>query len=251
MSGHSHWASIKHKKAKEDAKRGKLFSKIIKEITIAAKQGGGDPDKNPRLRLAVERAKQANMPQDNVKKAIMRGTGQLPGVSYEEITYEGYGPGGVAVMVNVTTDNKNRTTAEIRKIFSKHGGSLGEVGCVNWMFKMKGVISVPKNAISEEEIMDLVLSLGAEDLKTDESFYEIITAPEDFEKVRDALKEKNISIEEAEVSFVPTSLVKLKDHKAEQMLALMNDLEEHDDVNNVYANFDIPDEIIDRVAENE
>ncbi|RLD18016.1 MAG: YebC/PmpR family DNA-binding transcriptional regulator [Caldiserica bacterium] len=248
MSGHSHWASIKHKKTKEDAKRGKLFSKLIREITIAAKQGGGNPESNPRLRLAIERAKQANMPQENIKKAIMRGTGQLPGATFEEVTYEGYGPGGVAVMVIATTDNKNRTTAEIRKIFAKHGGSLGEVGCVNWMFKMKGVITVPKGNVSEDELLEIALSSGAEDMKDEGTYFEILTTPEDFEKVKKAIEDKKIPVEEAKLSMVPNSTVKLEGHKAEQMLKLMNELEDHDDVNEVYANFDIPDELIEKIA---
>jgi len=193
MSGHSHWSSIKHKKGKEDARRGKIFSKLIKEITLAAKAGGGDPAGNPRLRTAFAAAKQANMPGDNVKKAVMRGTGEMPGVIYEETNYEGYGPGGVAVIVQVTTDNKNRTTSDIRKSFSKHGGNLGEIGCVGWMFKSKGTITLKKSSISEDELLDLALSAGAEDINSDDSeFFEIVSDTSKFEDVKKALEEKKL-----------------------------------------------------------
>ncbi|OGR92464.1 MAG: transcriptional regulator [Elusimicrobia bacterium RIFCSPLOWO2_01_FULL_59_12] len=245
MSGHSRWAGIKHKKGLADAKRGKLFTKIIREISIAAKIGGGQPDSNPRLRKAMEDAREANMPADNMKKAIQRGTGELPGVNYEEMLYEGYGPSGVAVMVEVTTDNKNRTAGEIRRIFSSHGGNLGETGSVGWVFSSKGLIMVEKSKAKEDALMDLVLEAGAEDLLTeDPDVFEITTPPADFEKVKKALDANHIPTVSAEVTMVPKTTVKLAGGPASQMLALMNALEEHDDVKNVYANFDIPKDII-------
>jgi YebC/PmpR family DNA-binding regulatory protein len=245
MSGHSRWAGIKHKKGLADAKRGKLFTKIIREITIAAKIGGGNPESNPRLRKAMEDAREANMPADNMKKAVQRGTGELPGVNYEELVYEGYGPSGVAVMVEVTTDNKNRTAGEIRRIFSTHNGNMGEQGSVGWMFASKGAISVEKSKAQEEALMDLALEAGAEDMSSDDpELFEITTAPADFDKVKKALEGKNIPLASAEVSMVPKNYVKLTGDPATQMLGLMNALEEHDDVKNVYANFDIPKEII-------
>ncbi len=246
MSGHSKWATTKHKKAAADAKRGKVFTRITKELTIAAKLGGGDADGNPRLRTAMLKAKEANMPQDNIKRAIQKGTGELPGVSYEEVTYEGYGPGGVAVMVECLTDNKNRTVADIRHILGKGGGSLGENGCVSWMFDQKGYIVVDKKAVSEDELMDLALNAGAEDMTSDpeEPNYEIFTAPGDFEAVRSALEEKGIKMEAAEVTMIPQSYVKLEGKEASQMLRLMDMLEDCDDTQNVYANFDVPDEVM-------
>ncbi len=249
MSGHSRWAGIKHKKGLIDSKRGKVFTKIIREISIAAKIGGGDPDANPRLRKAMADAREANMPSDNMKKAIQRGTGELPGVNYEELVYEGYGPSGVAVMVDATTDSKNRTAGEIRRIFSSHGGNLGETGSVGWVFSSKGLITVEKNKAKEDELMDLVLDAGAEDLVTDDpDVYEITTPPADFEKVKKALADKQIPTTQAEVTMVPKTYVKLTGGPASQMLALMNELEEHDDVKNVYANFDIPKEIIENAV---
>lgn len=240
MSGHSKWAGIKHKKAVVDAKRGKIFTRIIREITIAARQGGPNPDNNPRLRKAIEAAKDANMPSDNIKKAIQRGTGEIPGTVYEEVVYEGYGPGGVAVMLEATTDNRNRTTSEIRKIFSQHGGSLGENGCVSWMFSSKGYIAVEKSKVSEEQLLALALEAGAEDFRTeDDDYYEIITLVENFEKVKKTLEEKNIPIATAEVTMLPQTYIKLTGADAQKMLSLMEELEEHDDVKNVYANFDI------------
>jgi YebC/PmpR family DNA-binding regulatory protein len=245
MSGHSRWAGIKHKKGALDAKRGKLFTKIIREIAIAAKIGGGSPESNPRLRKAMEDARQANMPSDNMKKAIQRGTGELPGVSYEELVYEGYGPSGVAVMVEVTTDNKNRTAGEIRRMFSQHGGNLGESGSVGWMFASRGLLTVEKSKASEDQLMSLVLDAGAEDLVTDDpDVFEITTAPADFEKVKKALEDHPVSIASAEVTLLPKSYVKLAGGAATQMMELLNALEDHDDVKNVYANFDIPKEII-------
>jgi YebC/PmpR family DNA-binding regulatory protein len=243
MSGHSKWAGIKHKKAIIDAKRGKVFTKIIREITVAARAGGGNIDHNARLRKAVDSAKEANMPADNVKKAIQRGTGEIPGVVYEELVYEGYGPAGVAVLVEGTTDNKNRTASEVRKIFSSHGGNLGESGCVSWMFKLKGYISVEKSKFDEEQLMTLALELGADDFRTeDEDVYEILTSPEDFEKVKQGLQQKNVPMVTAEVSYQPQTYIKLTGKDAEQMLKLMDALEEHDDVKNVYANFDISEQ---------
>jgi YebC/PmpR family DNA-binding regulatory protein len=250
MSGHSRWAGIKHKKGIADVKRGKLFTKIIREITIAARLGGGNPDSNPRLRKAMDDARDANMPSDNMKKAVQRGTGEIPGVNYEELVYEGYGPSGVAVMVEVTTDNKNRTAGEIRRIFSQHGGNLGETGSVGWIFANKGLISVEKSKASEDQLMGLVLDAGADDLNTDDpELFEITTAPADFEKVKKVLDENKIPTVTAEVTMVPKTYVKLTGTPASQMLSLMNGLEEHDDVKNVYANFDIPKEMIESAAQ--
>ena len=250
MSGHSKWSQIKHKKAHTDAKRGKSFTKIVKEISIAARLGGGDPNGNPRLRTAIEKAKEVNMPGDNVKKAIMKGTGELPGVSYEEFSYEGYGPAGVAVIIDVMTDNKNRTVPEIRFTMSKSGGSLGETGCVSWMFDKKGYILVNKANTSEDSVMSVALDAGAEDMKNDpkEENYEIITTPEDFNKVKTALEDAKIPIESAEVTMLPQNYVVLDEKAAEQMIRLMDALEDLDDVQNVYANFDIPDEIAEKVS---
>jgi len=244
MSGHSKWHSIKHKKAAMDAKRGKIFTKFIKEITIAARLGGGDPEANPRLRHAIDGARAVNMPNDNIKKAIMRGTGELEGVNYEEVSYEGYGPGGVAVIVETLTDNRNRTVAEVRHTFSKYNGNLGEQGCVGWMFSRKGVILVPKDEIEEDELMELVLENGAEDMKLDDDVYEITTSTEDFHKVLEAIKEKGINVESSELSMVPSSYVKLQGKQAEQMLKLIEKLEDLDDVQNVWANFDISEQEI-------
>jgi len=245
MAGHSKWAQIKHKKAVVDARKGKIFSKISKELSVAAKLGGGNPDMNPRLRLAIEKAKEVNMPSENIKRAIQKGTGELPGVSYEEVTYEGYGPGGVALMIEVLTDNKNRSVGEIRHIMSRHGGSMGESGCVAWMFNKKGYILINKKAIDEDTLMSLALDAGAEDFKNDpeEENYEITTTPEDLNKVKEFLEKENIPINLAEVTLIPQSYVKLESNDAERMLKLMNALEEHDDVQNVYANFDIPEEV--------
>lgn len=250
MSGHSKWSQIKHKKGQTDAKRGKIFTKIVKEISIAARLGGGDPDGNPRLRSAIEKAKEVNMPHDNVKKAIMKGTGELPGVAYEEYVYEGYGPAGVALMIEVMTDNKNRTLPEIRHVLAKSGGSLGETGCVSWMFDKKGYILVSKSKSSEDMVMSVALDAGAEDMKNDpdEENYEIITAPEDFTKVKDALEKANIPVESAEVSMLPKNYVVLDEKAAEQMVRLMDGLEDNDDVQNVYANFDIPDEVAEKAG---
>ncbi|MBI5746012.1 MAG: YebC/PmpR family DNA-binding transcriptional regulator [Nitrospirae bacterium] len=248
MSGHSKWATTKHKKMAVDAKRGKIFTKIIRELTIAARQGGGDPEGNPRLRTAILKAKEANMPADNIKKAVQRGTGELPGVTYEESVYEGYGPGGAALLIEITTDNKNRTVSEIRNIMSKHGGNMGEAGCVSWMFSKKGYIVVERAKADEENLMNLALEAGAEDIKSDESNYEIITTPHDFEHVKNRVKENGIEMALSEVTMMPQSYIRLEGKEAEQMLKLMEALEDHDDVHKVYANFDIPDEIMEKVS---
>ena len=244
MSGHSKWSQIKHKKANTDAKRGKAFTKIVKEITVAAKSGGGDPDGNPRLRLAVDKAKEVNMPSDNIKKAIMKGTGELPGTNYEEVTYEGYGPGGAAIMMDVLTDNKNRTVGEIRHILSKNGGNLGESGCVAWIFDKKGYILVEKSKADEETLMMMALDAGAEDMKNEpeEGNYEIITAPESLDAVKSALINSKVEISLAETTRLPKNYVALEGTAAQQMIRLIDFLEDHDDIQNVYANFDVPDD---------
>lgn len=246
MSGHSKWHSIKHKKAAADAKRGKVFTRYIKEINIAARLGGGDPDTNPRLRHAIDGAKSVNMPADNIKKAILRGTGELDGVRYEAVTYEGYGPGGVAILVEVLTDNKNRTVAEVRHVFSKYNGNLGEKGCVGWMFNRKGLIVVPGTVIEEEKLLEIVLEIGAEDMKVEGDTYEIFTSVEEFDTIIDVLKERKIEIESSEITMIPSSFVSLEGKQAEQMLRLFEKLEDLDDVQNVWANFDISDEDIDQ-----
>ncbi len=239
MSGHSKWHTIKHKKGALDAKRGKVFTKLIKEITVAARTGGGDPDANARLRKAVSDAKAANMPNDTIARAIRRGTGEEEGVSYEEITYEGYGPGGVGVMIDAMTDNRNRTVAEIRHIFSKNGGNLGTAGAVNWMFEKKGYIVVPKSAKPEDELFEVVTDAGAEDLRDDEDNFEVITSPEGFDAVLTAVKGAGIEPLVAEVEMVPKEYKKLEGTEAKQMVKLMETLEDHDDVQKVSANFDI------------
>lgn len=246
MAGHSKWAQIKHKKAHADAKKGRVFTKIVKEISVAARLGGGDPEGNPRLRLAIEKAKEVNMPSDNIKRAIMKGTGELPGVSYEEYTYEGYGPGGVAVLIEVLTDNKNRTVSEIRYLMSKHGGSLGEAGCVAWMFEKKGYILVEKGKVDEDSLMSVALDAGAEDMRNDpkEDNYEIITRPEDLNPVKAEIESAGIPVSLAEITMLPKSYVTLDEKNSEQMMRLMEVLEDHDDVQNVYANFDISEEVM-------
>lgn len=249
MSGHSKWHSIKHKKAAADAKRGKIFTRHIRELTYAAKVGGGDPDSNAALRQAIDSAKAVNMPADNIKKAIMRGTGELEGVNYEGITYEGYGPGGVAILVECLTDNKNRTVAEIRHVFSKYNGNLGEKGCVAWMFSKKGMIIIPESAIEEDELMEIVLDNGAEDMKTEDENYEISTSVEDFSNVLEAINAKNIETESAEIAMIPSTFIKLTGKPAEQMLKLADKLEDLDDVQNVWSNFDISAEEIEKYSE--
>ncbi|HNX51644.1 MAG TPA: YebC/PmpR family DNA-binding transcriptional regulator [Thermoanaerobaculaceae bacterium] len=245
MSGHNKWSTIKHKKGKLDAKRGKLFTKIIRELTTAAREGGGDATSNARLRTAIAAAKAANMPGDTLQKAIQRGTGELPGVSYEEVYYEGYGPGGVAVMLQVLTDNRNRTAAEIRHIFSKHGGNLGESGCVGFLFKKQGYLIVPRGAGSEEQVMEAALEVGAEDFYADDpELYEIYTAPDQLHQIKAALEARGYAIEQAKVEMVPATQVRLEDRRAEQMVRLMDVFEDHDDVQNVWANFDIDTSVL-------
>ena len=250
MSGHSKWASIKHKKASTDAKRGKIFTKIVKEISIAARVGGGDPSGNPRLRTAVDKAKEVNMPADNIKRAIMKGTGELPGVSYEEYLYEGYGPGGAAILLEILSDNKNRTSPEIRHIMTKHGGSLGESGCVAWIFDKKGYILTEKAKVDEDTLMTVALDAGAEDLKNDpsEDNYEIISAPENMNQVKAALEASGIPVSLAEITMLPKNYAVLDEKQAEQMIRLIEALEDHDDVQNVYTNFDAPDEVMSKVG---
>ncbi len=249
MSGHSKWASIKHKKAAQDAKRGKIFTKIIRELSVAARIGGGDPDTNPRLRKAVAEAKSVNMPADNIKRAIMKGTGQLEGTTYEEGTYEGYGPGGVAIFVEVLTDNKNRTVSELRHIFSKNGGNIAESGCVAWMFKRKGYIVVDKSQASEDKLLEIILDAGAEDLREDGSNYEILTFPDTYEDVVYALESQKIQIDAKNLGQIPQNYIKLTGKPAQQLLRLMDELEDHDDVQNVWANFDIDEEEIAKFSE--
>jgi YebC/PmpR family DNA-binding regulatory protein len=244
MSGHSKWSSIKHKKAATDAKRGKIFSRLIKEITVAARMGGGDPDANPRLRTAIAAAKSENMPKDNIERAIKKGTGELEGVSYEESIYEGYGPGGAAVLIESLTDNKNRAVADIRNIFNKSGGSLGENGCVAWMFDKKGYIAVENKSVDEDTLMETALDAGAEDLREDNSNFEVITAPEDFEAVKAAIDKASIIYIEAEITMLPQTTTNLVGKEAEQMVRLMELLEDCEDVQKVYTNADIPDEIV-------
>jgi YebC/PmpR family DNA-binding regulatory protein len=246
MSGHNKWSTIKHKKGRADAKRGKLFTKIIREITVSAREAGGDPDANPRLRAAVQAAKAANMPADNIKRAIQRGTGELPGTSYEDVTYEGYGPGGVAVMLEILTDNRNRTTPEIRHLFSKHGGNLGENGCVSWLFSRTGNILVQHSAdLDDDTMMELVLEAGADDLDIDDpDYYRVSTAADELHAVKEALEAKGVVVEAAQLSMEPSSTTRLEGKLAQQMLRLMEAFDDHDDVQNIWANFDIDDEIL-------
>lgn len=249
MSGHSKWSTIKRKKGAIDSKRGKIFTKIIKEITLAARLGGGDLEGNARLRSAVMAAKEENMPKDNIDRAIKKGTGELAGgAAYEEVTYEGYGPGGVAVIVEVLTDNKNRTVAEIRHIFSKHGGNLGENGCVAWMFEKKGCIVFDKKAVGEDALMETALDAGADDVRDQESEWEVISDPLNFEKVKKAIDQKGWKYLDSRVGLIPQNTVRLEGGKAEQMMKLMERLEDNDDVQNVYANFDIPDEVMEKLS---
>jgi YebC/PmpR family DNA-binding regulatory protein len=248
MSGHSKWATIKHKKGALDAKRGKIFTRLIKEITMAAKAGGGDVEGNPRLRGAVAAAKAENMPQDNIKRAIQRGTGELEGVSYEEITFEGYGPGGVALLVEVTTDNRNRTVSEIRHSFGKNGGNMGEAGSVAWMFHKKGQIVVPKPAAKEDDLMNIVLESGGDDLNDDGENWEILTAPNAYEGVLEALKKASIEVVHSSIGMVPQNYIKLEGSAASQMIRLLEALEDGDDVQNVYSNFDVDQDQLEEVA---
>jgi len=250
VSGHSKWSTIKRKKGALDAKRGKIFTRLIKEITVAARMGGGDTEGNPRLRSAVASAKSENMPKDNIERAIKKGTGELEGAVYDEISYEGYGPGGVAILVDCMTDNKNRSVADIRHAFSKSGGNLGETGCVSWMFEKKGSILIDKDSIGEEELMDKALEAGAEDVVEEDNVYQVVTTPDDFEAVREALETDGIKFIEASVSMIPQNVVEITEEKpARQILRLLESLEEHEDVQNVFSNFDISDEIMEAVSE--
>lgn len=249
MSGHSKWSTIKRKKGANDAKRGKIFTKLIKEITVAAKMGGGDPDGNPRLRAAITAAKSENMPKDNIERAIKKGTGDLDGAIYDEILYEGYGPGGVAVLVETMTDNKNRTVADVRHYFAKSGGNLGESGCVAWMFDKKGTIMVDSADQDEEELMDLALEAGAEDIVEEDDSFQILTEPEDFSEVVDKLEKNGVALSEATVAMVPKNTVEVAEEKtARSLLKLLENLEDHDDVQKVHANFDIPEELMDQLS---
>jgi YebC/PmpR family DNA-binding regulatory protein len=249
MSGHSKWANIKHRKGAADARKSKTFFKLIKEITVAARMGGGDPDGNPRLRSAIAAARSENMPKDNVERAIKKGAGGGEGENYDEILYEGYGPGGVAVLVECMTDNKNRTVGDVRHFFSKAGGNLGESGCVSWMFDKKGQILVEKSVIDEEKLMEMALEAGAEDVGEEEDVYQVLTAPEDFETVRAALEGQGVVFLEASVSMIPKNVVELADEKtAKQLMRLLENLEDNDDVQKVHANFDIPEEILEKIS---
>lgn len=248
MSGHSKWANIKHRKAAVDAKRGKVFTKLIRELTVAAKEGGGDPDANPRLRTAINAAKGQNMPNDTIDRAIKRGTGEAGDVNFQEVFYEGYGPGGSAVYVQVLTDNKNRAVSDIRRIFTKNGGNLGESGCVAWIFDMKGRISLKADSVSEEELFEIAIDAGAEDVFTEESDLVVVTKTEDFESVKSALTEAGFEYETAEVTMIPKNNVKIDGKEAEHMIRLMEALEDSDDVQNVYANFDISEELLEALG---
>lgn len=246
MSGHNKWSTIKHKKGAADAKRGKIFTKLIKELTVAAKMGGSDPDGNPRLRTAIDKAKSENMPKDNIERAIKKGAGEMDGVNYEETTYEGYGPGGVAILVEVMTDNRNRTVSDVRSIFSKCNGNMGEAGCVSWLFDKKGLIVYPKDT-DFDALFEAALEAGAEDVADEEGQIEVITDPSAFMEVRDALDKGGFKHDSAEVTMIPQTMVKLEGKQAESMLKLMERLEDNDDVQNVYANFDISEEEIEKM----
>jgi YebC/PmpR family DNA-binding regulatory protein len=248
MSGHSKWSTIKHKKAAKDAKRGKLFTKLIKEITVSAKLGGGDINANPRLRTAVTTARQNSMPTDNIERAIKKGTGELEGVTYDEVNYEGYGPGGAAVLVMVMTDNRNRTVAEIRRLFTKHGGAMGESGCVAWMFKKKGVLTVEKSQVEEDRLIEIALEAGADDVEQDEGMFQVSTSPDAFEAVKTALENAKITAASAAVSMVPQNTQRLTGTQAEQTLKLLDELEDHDDVQEVASNIDISQEELERLS---
>jgi len=248
MSGHSKWSTIKHKKGATDAKRGKVFSKLIKEITVAARLGGGDLSGNPRLRTAIAAAKAENMPKDNIERAVKKGTGELEGTTYEEANYEGYGPGGVAVLVNCLTDNKNRAVADVKHLFERNGGNLGEPGCVSWIFEQKGLIVFEKDKVDEEQLLDLALESGAEDVKEEETEIEVITDPSDFESVKKAIDDAGLSFIIAEITMIPKNTLEVEGKKAQQMLNLMQGLEDNDDVSHVYANFDISDEVLEALS---
>jgi len=248
MSGHSKWSTIKHKKAARDAKRGKLFTKLIKEITVAARMGGGDVNSNPRLRTAVTTARVQSMPGENIDRAIKKGTGELEGVTYEEIQYEGYGPGGAAIIAQVLTDNKNRTVSEIRRLFAKHGGNMGETGCVSWMFDKKGLITIEKSQVAEDRLMDVVLDAGAEDVRDEDEIFEVFTQPEDFAIVKDRLDQEKIAVASAQVTLIPKNTVDVDAKNVEQILKLTEELEDHDDVQSVSANFNIPAELMEKAS---
>jgi len=247
MSGHSKWATTKHKKAAIDSKRGKIFTKVIKEITVAARVGGGDQDGNARLRTAVQKAKESNMPADNIKKAIQKGTGELPGVTYEEAVFEGYGTGGIAILVSIMTDNRNRTVPEIRHMFSKHGGNMGEAGCVSWMFDKKGYIVVEGGKVDEEKLMSLIVEAGAEDMRRDGDNFEVITAPGDLENVKKTIEDGGITVALSEVTMLPQNYMELDDRSAMQVLKLIEALEDNDDVQNVYSNLNVRDEVLENI----
>ncbi|TKB25298.1 YebC/PmpR family DNA-binding transcriptional regulator [Desulfopila sp. IMCC35006] len=250
MSGHSKWSTIKRKKGANDAKRGKIFTRLIKEITVAARHGGGDPEGNPRLRSAISSAKAENMPKDNIARAIQKGTGEIAGEVYDEILYEGYGPGGIAILVECLTDNRNRTVADVRHYFAKNNGNLGESGCVAYMFDKKGLILVDKTTVEEEALMDTALEAGAEDVVEEENEFQVLTAPEDFDEVRNALEEAGVGFLDASVSMIPQTTVEVVDEKiARSLMKLMESLEDHDDVQNVYANFDIDDGLMEQLSE--
>jgi len=249
MSGHSHWSGIKYKKAANDAKRGKVWSKVARLIIVAARAGGGDPSANLSLRYAIDKAKAANMPKDTIEKAIKKGTGELGGQNFEEVLYEGYGPGGVAIMIEALTDNRNRTAPEVKKIFERRGGSMGTSGCVNWMFNKKGLITVKRSDTKEDELMETALTAGAEDMTTNADVFEITCEPAAYDGLKNALQEKEIPIQVAEISMIPQSNVPVSDiATAKKIIGLMEDLEDHDDIQNVYSNFDIPDEIMAKVG---
>lgn len=248
MSGHSKWASIKHKKGAVDAKRGKVFTKLIKEITVATRMGGKDPEANARLRTAIAAAKAENMPKENIERGIKKGTGELEGSTYEEATYEGYGPGGVAVLVEVLTDNKNRAVADVRHLFERHGGGLGAAGCVAWMFSQKGLIVLPRDQTDEERLFEVALEAGAEDIKEGEKEFEVVTEPSLFEQIKAAIEDAELTPILAEITMIPKTTTNLEGKHAQQMLTLMELLEDNDDVNHVYANFDISDEVMEAIS---
>jgi YebC/PmpR family DNA-binding regulatory protein len=248
MSGHSKWSTIKHKKAAKDAKKGKVFTKLIKEITVAARMGGGDINANPRLRTAVLTARGNSMPNENIERAIKKGTGELEGVTYEEVQYEGYGPGGAAIIAQVVTDNKNRTVSEIRRLFTKHGGNMGETGCVSWMFDHKGLITIEKSQVDEERLMAMVLEAGAEDVREEDEVFEVVTSPEAFAAVKDRLDQEKIAAASAQVTLVPKNTVDVDARHVEQILKLTEELEDHDDVQSVSANFNIPTELMEKAS---
>ena len=250
MSGHSKWSTIKHKKGATDAKRGKIFTKVIKEITVAARIGGGDVDGNPRLRLAVQKAKEVNMPQENVMRAIKKGTGELEGVQYQEISYEGYGPGGVAIFMEVMTDNKNRTIGELRAALDKNGGNMGENGCVAWIFEKKGIITIMISEKDEEELLELVMDAGGDDLQTVDDYYEITTSVESFESVRKAIENSGLKVQSAQLTRIPQNTVNVEEKNCKSLLRLMDMLEDHDDIQKVYSNFDITDELMSIMEKN-